>query len=99
MASKKTWEDNLNQNKLYLLNKQNWIFAKTMKNNPHYYIVKNDSNIDIFNMMNEYIENNFILQKFYKKEYKIVIIENTQYWLMNSFDWREKAILNKKYLW
>lgn len=80
------------------LNKQNWIFAKTMSEIPHYYIVRDSLSLkdaNIFdNLKNEIKEKGYI-EEFQGKNYQYLNIGEYKYWVMDNILNRTK-IENKK---
>ena len=76
-----------------LIGQNKWIFAKTMPEIPHYYIVKDDlSNDDkkLFNEFDEYIKMNGYSRKFYSKKYIYLNIDDYKYWVIDNILNREK---------
>ena len=74
--------------KFYQLIKQNkWVFAKTMPEIPHYYIVRGDLAYDekkIFDEFSRYIKENGYTKNFYSKEYTYLDIGGYKYWVIDD---------------
>ena len=64
-----------------------WIFAKTMPEIPHYYIVRDslsDDDKKLFDEFDKYIEINGYSKKFYSKEYTYLDIDEYKYWVIDN---------------
>lgn len=74
--------------KFHKLIKQNeWIFAKTMPEIPHYYIVRDNLSDDdkkLFDEFYKYIKINGYSKKFYSKQYTYLNIDNYKYWIIDN---------------
>ncbi len=78
------------------INESNWIFAKTMPESPHYYIVRSKENEENFVALAQYIRDNgyqahygSLPQAFTYLEY-----EGYRYWTMGN-SMSETTILNR----
>lgn len=66
---------------------QNFIFAKTMPNIPHSYIVRDKLNMEdqeLFDLFNKFIQENGYRKKFYLKEYLYFDIGEYKYWVIEN---------------
>ena len=76
-----------------LIERNEWIFAKTMPEIPHHYIVRDNlSNKDqkLFDEFKLFIKENGYTEKFYKKEYQYINIDGYKYWIIENILNREK---------
>ena len=80
-----------------LVNGFKWTFAKTMPNNPHYYIVKQEMDAKEYERLYWYIYDHPTMVKFKGWEYKTATIGNYMYWIMTD-DITESRIINRKEL-
>ena len=74
-----------------------WIFAKTMSEIPHYYIVRDDLSENDKKMFDEFewfIKKNGYTAKFYSKEYTYFNIGNYKYWVIGNI--LNRAIVEEK---
>lgn len=79
----------------YVLESQEWIFAKTMANIPHSYTIKKkwDSSA-LYEACFHYINKHGIVEYFYGKPYKYLYLGNYKYWAMTD-DVNVSGILNR----
>ncbi|HEY4474277.1 MAG TPA: hypothetical protein VI957_03905 [Candidatus Paceibacterota bacterium] len=69
------------------LNRQNWIFAKTMPETPHYYVVRDslpDDDKKRFDALDEYIKQNGYTAVFVSKEYYYLNVGDWKYWIIGT---------------
>ncbi len=69
------------------INRCVWIFAKTMPEIPHYYILKDDlSEYDkkLFDEFDMFIKKNGYNKKFYSKQYTYFNTGNCRYWIIGN---------------
>ena len=69
------------------LNKQNWIFAKTMVQIPHYYIVRDNLSPEdkvIFDNLKKEIEEKGYFEEFQGKNYQYLNIGSYKYWVIDN---------------
>lgn len=69
------------------INRNEWVFAKTMPELPHYYIIKDslsENDKELFDKFEVFIRNNGYTAKFYSKEYTYFNIGNYKYWVMEN---------------
>lgn len=77
------------------LQRANWIFAKTMPGNPHYYTLRKDMNNDDFVALVETI-NKYGYKQFYKwRSYILLDINEYFYWTMGA-PIQDTILINKK---
>lgn len=72
---------------LKLIEQNKWIFAKTMAEIPHYYIVRDklsDNDKKAFDEFDKYIKKNGYSKKFYSKQYLYFNIGNYKYWIIDN---------------
>ena len=72
---------------LKLIEGNEWVFAKTMPEIPHYYIVRDNLSDDdkkLFNEFGEYIKENGYTEEFYSKQYLYIDIDEYKYWIMEN---------------
>jgi len=70
-----------------------WIFAKTMSEIPHYYIVRDNlsaTDQKLFDEFREFIDEKGYVKKFYTKEYKYIDIQGYKYWIIENILNREE---------
>ena len=69
-----------------------WIFAKTMPEIPHEYLVTDDypKKFKIITEFIDLIEKNGYTKMFYGKEYKYLEIDGYKYWVIENIINREK---------
>ena len=72
-------------------------FAKTMPKIPHFYVVKDDSNLEYYKKLFFYIQKNGYYEKFFKKYYKYCNIGGYKYWAMRD-DINESLVINRAVL-
>ena len=75
------------------INRNEWTFAKTMSEIPHYYIVRDhlsDADKKIFDEFNRFIDKNGHTAKFYSKKYTYLDIGDYKYWVIENILNREK---------
>jgi hypothetical protein len=66
-----------------ILSKQQWIFARTMPQNPHWYCLrKNFANDEDFVYCARYIRENGIKEKYNRREYTLFYMNGYKYWTM-----------------
>jgi len=86
-----------NEKFLKLRENNKWIFAKTMKDIPHEYIIQDGLSKDdkqLFAEFKIYIDKNGYTKKFYSKEYKYIDIYGYKYWVIENILNRTK--INRK---
>lgn len=69
------------------INKNKWVFAKTMTEIPHYYIVKDnlsENDKKLFDEFDAFIKKNGYTKKFYSKQYTYYNIGNYKYWIIEN---------------
>lgn len=74
-----------------------WTFAKSMPNNPHFYIVKGEVDPRDYERLYWYIYDHPIIVRWWRKDYKAAVIGNRLYWIMTD-DVTESRIINRKEL-
>jgi len=70
-----------------LIEENNWTFAKTMAEIPHYYIVRDnlsENDKKLFDEFAEFINKNGYIEKFYSKQYTYYNIGNYKYWAIDN---------------
>lgn len=80
------------------LNKQNWIFAKTMSEIPHYYIVRDNLLSEekaIFDDLKKDLKEKGYFEEFQGKNYQYLNIGEYKYWVIDNILNRIK-VENKK---
>lgn len=76
------------------INALEWQEAKSMKNIPHEYTVRNQEQEQLYIDLYHYIENNYYIGYFFRKKYKYCDIGNYTYWFMSD-DINESKIINR----
>jgi len=79
-----------------LIERNEWIFAKTMPEMPHHYIVRDnlaDEDQKLFDEFKLFIKENGHAEKFYTKEYQYFNIDGYKYWIIENILNREKIVL------
>lgn len=69
------------------INGAKWIFAKTMPEIPHYYIVRDnlsENNKKLFDEFDVFIKKNGYAKMFYSKQYTYFNIGNYKYWVIEN---------------
>ena len=69
------------------INRQTWVFAKTMANIPHWYIVRDRLSADdqaIFKDFVQYIRDNGICAQFWKYNFPYLEYDGFYYWTMGD---------------
>jgi hypothetical protein len=69
------------------IKRNKWVFAKTMPEIPHYYIVRDNLSEDdkkLFDEFEVFIKNNGYTNKFYSKEYTYFNIGHYKYWVIEN---------------
>lgn len=61
-----------------------WTFAKTMARIPHEYIVREKVKAEDFDRLAEFIKNNSVPEKFFKKTYYYSYIGSYKYWVIEN---------------
>ncbi len=72
---------------LKLIEKNEWVFAKTMSEIPHHYIVRDnlfENDKKIFDEFDEFIKKNGYTAKFYSKQYTYFNIGDYKYWIIEN---------------
>lgn len=69
--------------KLYL-NGLNWVFAKTMPNNPHFYSIREKAEETTFKKVVDYIRYFGDLNIYNEQVYRVLQIDDFIYWTMPS---------------
>lgn len=80
------------------INRNKWIFAKTMPEIPHCYIVRDslsENNKKLFDEFNVFIKKNGYTAKFYSKQYTYFNIGDYRYWIIENI--LNRAELGFKY--
>ena len=80
-----------------IISKLRWTFAKTMKNIPHWYTVKNKKSkeeSEMYEKLFMFIFDNHYIRYFRGKPYKYVDIGEWSYWIMTD-DISESIIINR----
>lgn len=70
-----------------LIERGKWVFAKTMPEIPHHYIVRDNLSDDdkkLFDEFDLFIRENGYTKKFYTKKYQYVDIEGYKYWIIEN---------------
>lgn len=70
-----------------IVNKNKWIFAKTMAEIPHYYIVRDNLSEDDRKLFDEFamlINKNGYTKEFYSRQYTYYNIGNYKYWVIEN---------------
>lgn len=86
-----------NKSIVELVDDMRWTFAKTMPENPHYYIVKREQNSIDYDRLYWYIFDHPTLVEYEGYKYKTAIIGERMYWIMTD-DFNESRIINRKHL-
>ena len=76
-----------------LIERNEWIFAKTMPEIPHHYIVRDNlsgKDQKLFDEFKLFIKENGYTEKFYTKEYQYINIDGYKYWIIENILNREK---------
>lgn len=69
------------------INRNKWVFAKTMSEIPHYYIVRDslfEDDKKLFDEFDMFIRKNGYTKKFFSKQYTYFNIGNYRYWVIES---------------
>jgi len=69
------------------INRNRWVFAKTMSEIPHYYIVRDDlpeNDKKLFDEFGVFIKKNGYTTEFYSKQYTYFNIGNYKYWVIEN---------------
>ena len=82
------------ENILKMINSSNWIFAKTMPEWPHKYIVRNVQNEKDFFEFVKYIKASGKPEVFNNKTYIYLEIDGWKYWTMGN-PIKETTIINR----
>lgn len=80
------------------INRSKWIFAKTMPEIPHYYIIRDYLSEDdkkLFDDFNVFIKKNGYQATFCSKQYTYFNIGNYQYWVIENILNRVKMVDSK----
>ncbi len=80
------------------INRNRWIFAKTMPEIPHYYIVKDslsENDKKLFDEFDMFIRKNGYTMKYYSKQYTYFNIGDYRYWIIENILNRAKLELKK----
>lgn len=80
-----------------LVNGMKWTFAKTMPENPHYYIVKQEQDAVEYDRLYWYIFDHPTMVEYEGYTYKTATIGDYMYWIMTD-DFVESRIINRKLL-
>lgn len=72
-----------------------FVFAKSMPKIPHYYTVKDESNKEDYEELFLYILKHGVYKKFWKQTYKYLTIGNYEYWVMSE-DITVSKIINRR---
>ena len=78
-----------------LIERGEWVFAKTMPKIPHHYIVRDDlsdGDKKLFDDFDLFIKEKGYTEKFHTKKYHYVDIEGYKYWIIENILNREKTI-------
>lgn len=70
-----------------LVEKNEWLFAKTMSEIPHHYIVRDnlsENDKKIFDVFDKFIKKNGYTAKFYSKQYTYFDIGDYKYWVIEN---------------
>lgn len=76
-----------------LIERNEWIFAKTMPEIPHYYIVRDnlsDEDQKLFDEFKLFIKENGYTEKFHTREYQYINIDGYKYWIIKNILNRQK---------
>jgi hypothetical protein len=79
------------------INRNKWIFAKTMSDIPHYYIVRDnlsENDKKLFDEFDVFIKKNGYIAEFYSKQYIYFNTGNYKYWVIENI--LNRAILEYK---
>lgn len=71
-----------------------WTFAKTMPENPHWYIVKKIVNPEDYEKLFHFIFDNHSVEWFKGLPYKVVRLGAYKYWIMDD-DIKQSNIINR----
>ena len=80
------------------VNKSSWTFAKTMSSIPHYWVVKNRTNWDIFPAIVKFIHDNGKKYSFYGKIWICLDCDENYYWAsqeLRDYDLNTETIINR----
>ena len=64
-----------------------WTFAKTMAEIPHYYLVRDnlsESDMKLFDDFDEFIKKNGYTKEFYSKQYTYINLGRYKYWVIDN---------------
>lgn len=87
--------DSSNKEVKTFLERQEWIYAKTMPKTPHWYIVKKKTeDQDIFIEAVYYIQQDGVPEEFEGVTYKYLVLGEYKYWTMGSLP-EETTIINR----
>ncbi|MEK7202630.1 MAG: hypothetical protein AAB669_03850 [Patescibacteria group bacterium] len=76
-----------------------WVFAKTMAEIPHYYIVRDnlsENDKKLFDEFNIFISNNGYTKEFYSKQYTYFDIGKFKYWVIENILNRAELEIEEK---
>ena len=77
---------------------QQWIFAKTMADIPHFYCLKKNSvDPEEFDWFVQYLVDHSVPGTFFGRMYQYLFLDDWKYWIMEE-DPTECGLINKEYL-
>ena len=79
------------------IKRNKWVFAKTMAEMPHYYIVRDnlsENDKKLFDEFDVFIKKNGYTKKFYSKQYTYFNIGHYKYWVIENILNRDSLELN-----
>lgn len=80
-----------------LLMSQSWRFASTMAYVPHYYSLrKNWASMDDFFIVVEFIQQHGIDELYYKRPFRVLLINEFKYWTMEGNNIQATDLINRK---
>lgn len=74
---------------------KNWIFAKTMPQNPHWYILRKNMDDKLFSEMVLAIREHGEIETYWKSRYTVLNVNGCKYWTMGA-PLEETILINKK---
>ena len=92
---KRHLEEEKKRRAIFYLENAVWTFAKTMKAIPHFWTIKKDwKSVKHFIEVIEFMDTNYVTQRFMNKDYKYTYVGDYKYWHMES-DSSKVTLINR----
>lgn len=81
------------------IDNNNWVFAKTMAEIPHYYIVRDnlsENDKKLFDEFDVFVKKNGYTKEFYSKQYTYFNIGKFKYWVIENILNRAELEIEEK---